>query len=136
MRSGAAIAADLLQMQKRNQDAIALLRKAADYLMAAENRDELLHRKPNYAEYILLKLAILLAMEKDYESSEKLIQRIASWKNFKDNLFLKQLSLINYAAMRKTASDSRFLWIFPSEKEKMREKFDKGFRFNKRFNYL
>lgn len=30
-----AIAADLLQMQKRNQDAIALLRKAADYLMAA-----------------------------------------------------------------------------------------------------
>ena len=69
-----AIAADLLQMQKRNQDAIALLRKAADYLMAAENRDELLHRKPNYAEYILLKLAILLAMEKDYESSEKLIQ--------------------------------------------------------------
>ena len=120
-----AIAADLLQMQKRNQDAIALLRKAADYLMAAENRDELLHRKPNYAEYILLKLAILLAMEKDYESSEKLIQRIASWKNFKDNLFLKQLSLINYAAMRKTASDSRFLWIFPSEKEKMREKFDR-----------
>ena len=120
-----AIAADLLQMQKRNQDAIALLRKAADYLMAAENRDELLHRKPNYAEYILLKLAILLAMEKDYESSEKLIQRIASWKDFKDNLFLKQLSLINYAAMRKTASDSRFLWIFPSEKEKMREKFDR-----------
>ena len=109
-----AIAADLLQMQKRNQDAIALLRKAADYLMAAENRDELLHRKPNYAEYILLKLAILLAMEKDYESSEKLIQRIASWKDFKDNLFLKQLSLINYAAMRKTASDSRLLWIFPS----------------------
>ena len=120
-----AIAADLLQMQKRNQDAIALLRKAADYLMAAENRDELLHRKPNYAEYILLKLAILLAMEKDYESSEKLIQRIASWKDFKDNLFLKQLSLINYAAMRKTASDSRLLWIFPSEKEKMREKFDR-----------
>lgn len=64
-------------------------------------------------------------MEKDYESSEKLIQRIASWKDFKDNLFLKQLSLINYAAMRKTASDSRFLWIFPSEKEKMREKFDR-----------
>ncbi|MGN0871714.1 MAG: tetratricopeptide repeat protein, partial [Victivallales bacterium] len=120
-----AIAADLLQMQKRNQDAIALLRKAADYLMAAEDRDELLHRQPNYAEYILLKLAILLAMEKDYESSEKLIQEIASWKNLKDNLFLKQLSLINCAAMLKTAPDSRFLWIFPSEKEKMREKFDR-----------
>ncbi len=119
-----AVAADLLQMQQRNQDALSLLRKAADCLMDAENREKLLQGQSNYAEYVLLKYAILLAVEKDYANSEKLIQEIASWELFQDDLFLRQLSLINYAAMCKNASDSRFLWIFPSEKEKMREKFN------------
>ena len=120
-----AIAADLLQLRKRNPDALLILRRTADFLKNARNRDELLQNQSGYAEYVLLKLAILLAMDKNYAESEKRIQEIASWKIFRDNPFLLQLSLINQSALRKHASDNSFLGIFPSEKEKAQEKFEK-----------
>ena len=117
-----AIAADLLQVRKRRGEAIALLRNTAAFLRSAENREELIRSQFGYAEYVLLKLAILLAMEKNYADSENLIQEIAAWDIFKDNPFLSQLSLINQAALRKSASDRRFLGIFPSETERAQKK--------------
>ncbi len=119
-----AIAADLLQIRKRRGEAISLLRHTADFLRRAENRDELIQDQFGYAEYVLLKLVILLAMERNYADSEHLIQEISGWKFFRGNPFLTQLSLINQAALRRSASDRRFLWIFPSEKERAQEKFE------------
>lgn len=119
-----AIAADLLQLRKRTPDALLLLRNTADFLDHAENRDALIREQPAYAEYVLLKLAILLAMDRKYAESEQLLDKIASWNGFKDNLFPAQLRLINQAALRRDASESRFLWIFPSEKERAQKKFE------------
>ena len=119
-----AIASDLLQLRKRIPDAVLLLRNTADFLDRAEDRDTLIRKDPAYAEYVLLKLAILLAMERKYAESEQLLDKIVSWGIFKDNLFPAQLRLINQAALRRDASDRPFLWIFPSDRERAEKKFE------------